>query len=202
MRGTRLKHRSIRGRGLIALSVCAIIGGVVGMRPGTAHAANASIGAGGTGATARFTPNTQTVNVGDTVTFVWTSGGASGHNAIATTGGLPTLTLTQAAPNASWTAAAPGTYYFYCSIHTSAANATEGHVVANDAMVGKLVVVASGAPAPNPGPTQGAPALAVPAKTGSAGLATPADSTGAVMALGALALLAVAGGRLVTRRQR
>lgn len=170
--------------------MCAALLGSVGHRPEAAHAANATIGAGS--GPNRFTPNTQTVNVGDTVTFVWISSGASGHDVTATGGAFPKLVLTQAAPNAEWKPTTPGTYYFYCSIHAPAANATEEHVVANDAMVGKIVVVASGAAAP----------VAVPAKTGSAGLAGGVDSTGVAMTLGALALLAVASARFATRRDR
>ena len=196
-----MKNREIRRWGLVALAVCTALLGSVGLRPETAHAANATIGAGS--GPVRFTPNMQTVNVGDTVTFVWTSSGASGHDATATSGGFPKLVLTQAAPNAEWKMTTPGTYYFYCSLHAPAANATEEHVVANDAMVGKIVVVASGAPAPNPGPARAVPAAAAaPAKTGSAGLAGGVDSTGVAMALGALAFLAVAGARFATRRAR
>ena len=195
-----MRNRAIRGWGVTALIACAVLAGAMAMKPDTAHAANATIGA-GSGPT-RFTSNTQTINVGDTVTFVWTSSGASGHDATATSGGFPKLTLTQANPNGAWTATAPGTYYFYCSLHAPAANATEEHVVANDAMVGKIVVVASGAPAPKPGPALAAPAGAAPAKTGSAGLAKDVDHTGVSLALGVLALLAVAGARFVTRRER
>lgn len=198
-----MKARDIRGWGLVGVAVATVLLGAVGLRPGVAHAADATIGAGNN--PNRFTPNTQTVNVGDKVTFVWTGSGASGHDAIATSGGFPKLTLTQAAPNATWTMTTPGTYYFYCSIHSPATNATEDHVKANDAMVGKIVVVASGAPAPALGPALAVPAAApaaAPAKTGSAGLAGHADDTGVAMALGALALLGVAGARFATRRER
>lgn len=192
------RDRSTRGWRLLAVAICAMSIGAVGPQPLTADAANATIGAGSS--PNRFSPNTQTVNVGDTVTFVWTSSGASGHNAVAANGEFPTVTMTQAQPNASWKASTPGTYYFYCSIHTSAANATEAHVVANDAMVGKIVVVASGAPAPNPGPVLAVPAAQpAPAKTGSAGLQRGAGGSFALAALVALTLTALAAARRATR---
>ncbi|TAK76420.1 MAG: hypothetical protein EPO16_07175 [Dehalococcoidia bacterium] len=196
-----MKAKGIRVGGLIGLTVAAVLLGAVGLRPGVVHAADATIGAGSN--PNRFAPNTQTVNVGDKVTFVWTSSGASGHDATATSGGFPKLTLTQATPNGTWTMTTPGTYYFYCSIHSPATNATEDHVKANDAMVGKIVVVASGAPAPAPGPALAVPAAApAPAKTGSAGLVGRPGDMGIAIALGALALLSIAAARFVTRRER
>lgn len=196
-----MKAKDIRSGGLVGLAVATVLLGAVGFRPSVVHAADATIGAGS--GPNRFAPNTQTVNVGDKVTFVWTSSGASGHDATATSGGFPKLTLTQANPNATWTMTTPGTYYFYCSIHSPATNATEDHVKANDAMVGKIVVVASGAPAPAPGPALAVPAAApAPAKTGSAGLTGRAGDTGAAIALGAFALLSIVGARFVTRRDR
>lgn len=210
-------QRNVRGWGLAALTVGVVMFGSVGMRPGTAHAANASMGA--ANAPNRFSPTSQTINVGDTLTFVWQSSGANGHNAV---GGFTTAVMTQAAlTSAAWMAATPGTYYFYCSIHAQVANATEAGWAANTQMVGKLIVVASGAPAPAPIPPLAAPVPAAapaagaapgaapaaaqpaPAKTGNVGLVGAAEgNANAAMGLGALALLTVAGARFATRRTR
>src|SRR5205085_2314753 len=52
----------------------------------------------------------------------------------------------------------PGTYYFCCAIPADASQATEAHVQANDAMVGKVIVQgqATGSPTATATPAPGA----------------------------------------------
>jgi plastocyanin len=125
---------------LVIAAALACVAGVLPGREGTA--ADATISATGT-TTPRFAPNSVEVAVGDTVTFRWGSGV---HTAHAVNGEF--AILLGAGESGTWTPAAPGVYYFYCFIHANAALATEGHVAANDAMVGKVVVTAAQAPVP------------------------------------------------------
>lgn len=130
---TRIRPRN----GFIAAILAAITLAVFAFgRPASAATQSVNVGS----PTNRFTSNVITINAGDTVTFNWSAGTHivdlmdispdlpidSGH----TTGVTMPLNT-------------PGTYYFYCSIHATAAQATEAHVQANDAMVGKIVVLAA-----------------------------------------------------------
>ena len=161
--------RGRRAAWLLAACV-AITATVLLLVAGRASAANAAVSAAGSGAAARFNPNTVTVASGDTVNFDWVSGT---HTATAVNGAFD-FQVTSGSPTNTWTAGAPGTYYFYCAVHATAAEATEAHVQANDAMVGKVVVTAaaSGTPTPTPTATAAPSATATPAAT-PAGSATP-----------------------------
>src|SRR5439155_25973082 len=104
--------------------------------------------------TNRFTPNIVNINPGDTVTFTL----SSGTHVVDLKDVSPDLPIdaghTSGTTKAFTTA---GTFYFYCSIHASEALATEAHVQANDAMVGKIVVSGSaGATATTPAATTAA----------------------------------------------
>ena len=109
-----------------------------------AAAANATIAMSGPGGAGRFIPNIATVNVGDTVTFTNTGGGAHTATAINSAFNVP---LNATATSGTWVPTAAGTYYFYCAVHSAPTEATEARVQANDVQVGKIVVQAA-APAP------------------------------------------------------
>ena len=117
--------------------------------------------------TNRFTPNIITINAGDTVTFNW----SAGTHVVDLKDVSPDLSIDSTHTTGTTTAfTTAGTYYFYCSIHATDALATEAHVLANDAMVGKIVVSAGAAAtatptraAPPPAATATAPPVIVPA---------------------------------------
>jgi plastocyanin len=89
----------------------------------------------------RFAPNIITIHAGDTVTF---NLGSGAHN-VDLEDVTPDLPINATTPTGTTNAFnTPGTYFFYCSIHADEASATEAHVQANDAMVGKIVVLAAG----------------------------------------------------------
>jgi plastocyanin len=142
------------------------------MTHGRASAASASVAT--VSGSNRFTPNAVTVNVGDQVTFTY--GGTSFHNATSATAAWPAITLSSGNTSGSTTAfTTPGTYYFYCSIHSDPANATEAHVTANDAMVGKIVVVAATT-------TTATATATTPAATATTPAATPTTKPPTVVA--------------------
>jgi plastocyanin len=128
-------------RGALAVIVGAIVA-LLALMPGLGAPASAATQAVSVGSpTNRFTPNVVTVPVGDTVTFNWAAGT---HTVVAESLSLD-LSITSANSTGQTTALnTPGTYYYYCSIHAEASDATEAHVQANDAMVGKIVVVPAG----------------------------------------------------------
>ncbi|MBI2766887.1 MAG: hypothetical protein HYX53_13380 [Chloroflexi bacterium] len=129
--------RWARFAGLAAIGVALAGSGFVHTQ-GSARAANASVTVGSPAN--RFAPNISNINVGDTVTFTW----ASGTHIIDLEGVAPDLTINSGQTTGTTTAfTTPGTYYYYCSIHASESLATEAHVQANDAMVGKIVVTAA-----------------------------------------------------------
>jgi plastocyanin len=142
----------------------------------------------------KFSPETLTVHVGDTVT--WTNSGPSPHTATAGHGGFDTGTLTKGA-SASHTFTQSGTFSYICTIHPF--------------MKGTVVVLAgSGTPVANrPSGSAGTASAPSPASaTPAGGSASPGNAaaptlpvTGldlrAVVAVG-LALLVL--GRLVGRR--
>ena len=127
--------------GLVSwLALAAILGTGFLMRPDGTEAANAGVTA---LATLRFSPNVSTVTTGDSVTFTL---GGGGH-VVDLKDVFPDIPLD--ATHASGSAGpftTPGTYYYYCSIHASSSQATEEHVQANDAMVGKIVVTGAAIP--------------------------------------------------------
>ncbi|MGH2634012.1 MAG: cupredoxin domain-containing protein [Tepidiformaceae bacterium] len=193
---TRPRNGFIVAAAIAAIALAAFAFG----RPASAATQSVNVGT----PTNRFTANVITINAGDTVTFNWSAGTHvvdlmdispdlpidSGH-----TSGV-TVPLTT-----------PGTYYFYCSIHATADQATEAHVQANDAMVGKIVVLAAAA---NPtSTTAAATATAGPSKSPAA----PSTGSGSasrgsanewmiVLAGGLLAATAIIGTTVVASRRR
>ena len=148
--------------GVLAAIAIAIVA-LMALMPGfssPASAASASVAVGSP--TNRFSPNVATVNVGDSVTFNWSAGT---HTVVFPSGVSADLSINSSSTTGQTTAfTTPGTYYYYCSIHAEATDATEAHVQANDAMVGKIVVLATGAVAtPTTAPTS--PAATTPSAT-------------------------------------
>jgi plastocyanin len=133
----------------------------------------------------RFAPNDLSGTVGDVVTF--TNGGGV-HTATAAGGGYPQISL-GGGQSGSWTLAAQGTLWFYCSIHSNAGQANE-QGLAGGAMVGRITVSQSAPtatpvpPTPTPPPpTATAPVPAV-TQTPASATATPTltSSTGTASA--------------------
>jgi plastocyanin len=147
--------------GVLAVITVAIVA-LMALMPciGSASAASQSVSVGSP--TNRFTPNVTTINAGDTVTFNWAAGT---HTVVFPSGASADLSITSSNTTGQTGAfSTPGTYYYYCSIHAEASDATEAHVQANDAMVGKIVVLAAGsASTPTTAPT--APAATTPTAT-------------------------------------
>ena len=112
--------------------------------------------------TNRFTPNAITIPVGDSVTFTW----AAGTHTVVFQGASPDLTINSSNTSGQTNAfTTPGTYYYFCSIHAEASDATEAHVQANDAMVGKIVVSASAGATTPTASTTATPIATSPART-------------------------------------
>ena len=80
------------------------------------------------------------VNVGDSVT--WTNTGNAPHSVTSEASLFDSGTI-NSGDHFTMNFSSPGTYYYYCSIHAAESQATEAHVLANDAMVGKSVVSAA-----------------------------------------------------------
>ncbi len=120
-----------------------------------------------------FVPNVTTINAGDTVNFV-NAGGV--HTATSVQAGLFDVSLLAAGSSGSKVFDAPGTYYYFCAVHSDAGAATEANVVANSAMVGKIVVQGE---APAATATTAAPTAttAAPTATTAAPTATTAAPT-------------------------
>jgi plastocyanin len=137
--------------GAAAIVAVAIIA-LMALAPGLASPASAATQTVSVGSpTNRFTPNVSTIHVGDTVTFNWSAGT---HTVVFPSGASADLSITSGNPSGVTTAfSTPGTYYYFCSIHAEATDATEAHVQANDAMVGKVVVLAAGATTPTTAPS-------------------------------------------------
>ena len=98
-----------------------------------------------------FAPQNVTVNVGDTV--VWTHMGQNPHDATAKNGAFSSPRRMMNGQTFSWTATAPGTYDYVCTIHEARG------------MVGTITVQGAG----GTGGTGGAPAA--PPRTGGGGMA-------------------------------
>ena len=115
-----------------------------------------------------FTPDSVTVNVGDTVT--WNHMGSNPHDVTADNGAFSSPRRMANGQSFSWTATAPGTFTYTCTIH-----AARG-------MKGTIVVQGAGG---------GAPAAAP--RTGGGGMATTTDPRLPWLALAALGLTAATG---------
>ena len=111
-----------------------------------------------------FNPNSVTVNVGDTI--VWTNKGARPHDVTADNGAFSSPRRMMAPATFSWTATAPGTFTYVCTIHSG--------------MNGTIVV--QGAPAAAPRTGGGAFSVAIQPWQQLA-------AVGALVALGALSLI-------------
>lgn len=144
---------------IVAVAFVALMALVPGFgTPASAATQNVTVGA----PTNRFSPNVTTVQAGDTVTFTWAAGV---HTVVADSLSLD-LTITSSSPTGETAPlTTPGTYYFYCSIHAEPTDATEAHVQANDAMVGKIVVVAAGSATTTPTAAPTTPDAGTPTAT-------------------------------------
>jgi plastocyanin len=125
--------------GVLAFALTVTAAGFISQDAG---AAGASVTTGSP--TNRFSPNIVNVNIGDNVSFNW----SAGIHVVRLRDSSPDLPIDAGHPTGTTNAfTSSGTFYFYCIIHASEALATEAHVQANDAMVGKVVVAgASGSP--------------------------------------------------------
>ena len=135
-----IQKRSVASGLVLWLAIAAVLGTGFLMRADGTRAANAGVTA---LATLRFSPNAVSIGTGDSVTFTL---GGGGH-VVDLQDVFPDIPLD--ATHASGSAgpfAMSGTYYYYCSIHANASLATEAHVQANDAMVGKIVVTGAASP--------------------------------------------------------
>jgi plastocyanin len=202
-----------RGGLLTAVALVALIGMAVGaalLANGQAHAANASVSTGSP--TDRFAPNISNISVGDTVTFTW----AAGTHVVDLKDVSPDLQIDSSHTSGTTTAfTTPGTYYYYCSIHATEDQATEAHVQANDAMVGKIVVTAASAGStatPAPGNTPAASATSGAGRTPTTAPAAPSTGSGvaastspniiAIALIAGSALLLAGTGVATVRRRR
>ncbi len=111
----------------------------------SAMAANATVGVGAPGGLAVFTPNVINISVGDSVTFNWVDGVHDAKNAVT---GDTYLPLSTGPASQTTTFTTPGTYYFYCTVHAKASDATEANIASNAKQVGKIVVTAAASPTP------------------------------------------------------
>src|SRR6185437_11213785 len=153
------QHMSVtRFRTGAAALAAALVVALLAFIPSFSAPASAASPAVGVGTpTNRFTPNVVTIPAGGTVTFNWVAGT---HTVVLPSGAAPDLTINSANPTGTTTALeTPATYYYYCSINAEASDATEAHVEANDAMVGKIIVLAADATPPpaTTSPTQASP---------------------------------------------
>jgi plastocyanin len=148
------------------LTVFALAAGIYGAH--VARAANATIGAGDAAGDTVFVPNVATISSGDSVTFTWVNGVHDARNAATDQIYLP---LSTGAASQASTFNTAGTYYFYCSIHAKASDATDANIAAGTKMVGKIVVTAAASP------TSTATATATATSTPTATATTTATST-------------------------
>lgn len=151
-----LKSRAAVVAATALAAIATTAGGVVMSATQVAHAADGTVSVGTP--TDRFTPNITTINVGDTVTFNW----SAGFHIVDLEDVSPDIPMDSTHTTGSTQAFnTPGTFFYYCSIHADEAEATEAHVEANDAMVGKIVVLAAATSTPS------ATASATPSTTSS-----------------------------------
>lgn len=208
-----------RGRTFAALMAAGVLAMVVlglvmtSSQPAGAATAEVGVGTGGN----NFAPTSVNIAVGDTVNWSWTGGF---HNVVAADG-----SFNSGAPHGTpgdpfaYTFSSAGTFFYYCAVHASAADATDAGI-AGGKMVGKVVVqqsqatatatasatgtataTATGTAAPTRTATATATSTAMPAppKTGQAGLTDASTSAGAVLLLLGLAGVTVFGARAATR---
>ncbi len=159
-------------RSLILASALAVaVGALLVLMSGSSSAATGNVTVGSP--TNRFAPNVVTINPGDTVTYTW----AAGTHLVDTLDVSPDLPISSSSQSGTTNPfATAGTYYYYCAIHASPGDATEANVLANSAMVGKIVVsqAATATPTNTPTPTTTATATATPTATAtSTPTATP-----------------------------
>lgn len=211
---------------LVAAAVLAmVVLGLVAMSSRPAGAATAEVGV-GTGGN-NFAPTDVTIAAGDTVNWTWVGGF---HNVVAVDGSFDSGAAhgTPGDPFAH-TFSSAGTFFYYCAVHATAADATDAGI-AGGRMVGKVVVqqmqatatatasataaptrTATAAPTGTAAPTVTAMATAtamptstampVPPKTGQAGLADASSGAGAALLLLGLTCVAVLGVRVATQRR-
>lgn len=127
-----------------------------------------------------FKPDTVTVNVGDTVT--WMQMGQRPHDVTAQNGAFSSPRRMMNGASFSYTATAPGTYNYECTIHAG--------------MNGVLMVQAAGAPGAG-----GAPPA--PPRTGAGGMAPPERQPWLpLLGIGLLVVTSLAGGAALRLRRR
>lgn len=169
---------------LAALGVVALLAGAVAgfETAGTARAATVNVSIAGFA----FSPGTLNVQVGDTVT--WTNNDSVPHTATSDSGS-PSFATGQLDPgaNASVTFATPGTYTYFCAIHTD--------------MRGTIVVAAAAAASPS---ATGAASPAASPDVPSAGSGIQhgggASANGWLLAGGVLVALAAGAAALAATR--
>ncbi|MGE0227115.1 MAG: plastocyanin/azurin family copper-binding protein [Dehalococcoidia bacterium] len=155
---------------------------------GPAQAANASVNVGDGGL--RYTPANVSVGVGESVTWTWVAGF---HDVMSTTGAF-TSGAPQPASGQTFahTFTTPGTFWYYCSVHATAADANEQGQAAGK-MVGSVTVAATGAPpAQQVTPTATAPATSTPTATATAVVTPTATATATATAAATPAATATA----------
>jgi plastocyanin len=157
-----------------AVGAVALLTGFAAGIGGVARAGGVTIEDGSTDGSNTFTPNVVTISVGDSVTFTWVDGA---HDARDAQSGAIYLPLSTGPNSKTTTFGTPGTYYFFCSIHAKATDATDANIASNTRQVGKIIVL--GAPVPTPVATA-APTTTAPPPTGTTSApATPPANPGA-----------------------
>jgi len=153
-------------------AVASTAGGVFMTVAQVAHADSPAVSVGTP--TDRFTPNITTIHVGDTVTFNW----SAGFHVVDLEDVSPDIPMDSTHTTGTTQAFnTPGTFFYYCSIHADEAEATEAHVEANDAMVGKIVVLAAGTATPSATASASPSATSSPSATASATSTATASAT-------------------------
>jgi plastocyanin len=196
----------LRGVGWTAVAAAGVLafvvaGTLVTSRPADATQLAVGVGDGSGGNV--FVPATVNVGAGSTVTWNWASGF---HSVVAVDGSFDSGSHGTPGAPFSRTFSSAGTVFYYCSVHATAADATDAGIAAGE-MVGKVVVAQSqGAATATGTATRAATAAAtgtpgVP-KTGQAGLGESSSSVGAALLLFGLAGVTVLGARMLTSRSR
>ena len=191
--GRRIAGFSVLPASILVASVM-LVSSAAMFGHGEARAASANVTVGSP--TNRFSSNISNISVGDTVTFAW----AAGTHVVDLKDVSPDINI-DSTHTAGTTMAfnTPGTYYYYCSIHASEELATEAHVQANDAMVGKIVVTAAGS-STQPS-TSGATATAGAPATGSGVAGTGGNDLSAFALLGGACLVLAGAATLAAVRK-
>jgi plastocyanin len=159
----------------VAAAILTLVIAVLAVMAGrTAWAGGVVIGDGSPDGSAVFTPNTVTITAGDTVTFAWVDGT---HDARDAQSGAIYLPLSTSAKSQTTTFSNPGTYYFYCSVHAKASDATDANVAAGTKQVGKIIVLPAVADTPTAPPAASPPPAPTAATTAPTGGTPVAAST-------------------------